>query len=153
MLEDLISAFVRSQFGDVRRRTTGAVLEAGALGMIGLAVVFLSVGLFLWLATVLEAWQAALIVAAVILLLAAVLMLVGRSLLRRRARQRRNDMASGLEALSALLPQGRADRQGKSDKDDPGVAIVGAALAAGLLLGRSASAERDCRVVPFPSPV
>jgi hypothetical protein len=137
MLEDLISAFVRSQFGDVRRRTTGAVLEAGALGMIGLAVVFLSIALFLWLTTRLEAWQAALIVAVVVLLLAAALMLAGRSLLRRRDRQRRNDMASGLEALSALLPQGRTYAQGKSATEDPGVAIVGAALAAGLLLGRS----------------
>ena len=137
MLEDLISAFVRSQFGDVRRRTTGAVLEAGALGMIGLVVVFLSIALFLWLATQLEAWQAALIVAAMLLLLAVVLMLAGRSLLRRRARQRRNDMASGLEALAALIPKGHTDPQGKTAEEEPGVAIVGAALAAGLLLGRS----------------
>jgi hypothetical protein len=137
MLEDLISAFVRSQFGDVRRRTTGAVLEAGALGLTGLSVVFMAIALFLWLATQLEAWQAAVIVAVVLLLLAAALMLAGRSLLRRRTRQRQNDMASGLEALAALMPQGRADPQGKTAAEEPGVAIVGAALAAGLLLGRS----------------
>jgi hypothetical protein len=85
----------------------------------------------------LEAWQAALIVAVVVLLLAAVLMLTGRSLWRRRARQRRNDMASGLEALSALMPRGRTDPLGKTAAEEPGMAIVGAALAAGLLLGRS----------------
>jgi hypothetical protein len=64
-------------------------------------------------------------------------MLAGRSLLRRRTRLRQNDLASGLEALSALLPQGRSNPQGKTAAEEPGVAIVGAALAAGLLLGRS----------------
>jgi hypothetical protein len=137
MLEDLISAFVRSQFGDVKRRTTGAVLEAGALGMIGLATVFLSIGLFLWLSSRVEMWLAALIVATVALGLAVILMLVGRSLLHRKARQRRNDMMSGLEALSALTGSRSGVGRDKDPAEDPGAAIVGAALAAGVLLGRS----------------
>lgn len=137
MLEDLISAFVRSQFGDVKRRTTGAILEAGALGMLGLATVFLSVGAFLWLAARLEAWEAALIVAVAAVFLAVILMLVGRSLLRRKDRQRHSAMLSGLEALSVLTGH---DPKGPTDKkaaDEPGLAIIGAALAAGVLLGRS----------------
>jgi len=137
MLEDLISAFVRSQFGDVKRRTTGAILELAALGMVGLATVFLSIGLYLFLITRLEAWMAALAVAFVALLLSVVLMLVGRMLLQRSARRQRNDIASGLEALSALTRPDRSGAQGKSRDDEPGAAIVGAALAAGVLLGRS----------------
>ena len=137
MLEDLISAFVRSQFGNVKRRTTGAILEVAALGMLGLAAVFLSVGLFLWLAARLEAWQAALIVAAAALFIALVLMPVGRSLLQRKDRQRHDDLLSGLEVLSVLTGRNPNDPDGKKASDEPGVAIVGAALATGVLLGRT----------------
>lgn len=137
MLEDLISAFVRSQFGNVKRRTTGAILEAGALGMTGLATVFLAIAVFLWLEARLEAWQAALIVAGATLFLAVLLMLVGRSLLRRKDRQQNNDMQSALDGLSFLTGVSPKDANGENRTEEPGMAIVGAALAAGVLLGRA----------------
>jgi len=137
MLEDLISAFLRSQFGNVKRRTTGAFLEAAALGMLGLATVFLSIAVFLWLAARLQAWQAALIVGATALFLAVLLMLVGRSLLRRKDRERHKDMNSALDALSVLMGQGPKDPNGKEGAEETGITTVGAALTAGILLGRS----------------
>ncbi|MCU4652721.1 phage holin family protein [Roseibacterium sp. SDUM158016] len=136
MLEDLIGAFVRSQFGDVRRRTTGAMLELAAFGMIGLAILFVFVAMYLWLSARLDMWLAALIVAAVALAVAAVLLLVGRSLLRRKARRRQDDALSSLQALGLLSRQPDASDE-KDRTEEPGAIIVGAALAAGVLLGRS----------------
>jgi hypothetical protein len=139
MLEDLISAFVRSQFGDVKRRTKGALLEAVALGMAGLATLFLSVGLYLLLATWLEEWLSALIVSAIAFSISGVLALVGRSLLVRKDRQQYKEMMSGLEALSILTrkDEGSGDSSDKHHTGEPRAAVVGAALAAGVLLGRS----------------
>lgn len=137
MLEDLIGAFVRSQFGNVKRRTTGAVLEVAALGMAGLAAVFLSIGLCLWLSTRMEVWQAALVVAVVAILLSFGLMLIGRTMLHRKARQQHDDIASALGALSALKRRDPKTARGETADQEPGVAIVGAALAAGVILGRS----------------
>lgn len=137
MLEDLINAFLRSQFGDVKRRTTGAILEVAALGMVGLATVFLSIGLCLWLSTRMDVWEAALIVAVAALVCAVALMLIGRAMLHRKARRQHDDIASALGALSSLTRSDATQARRKTDDEEPGVAIVGAALAAGVLLGRS----------------
>jgi hypothetical protein len=136
MLEDLISAFVRSQFGDVKRRTTGAVLEVGALGLVGLATVFLSIGLFLWLSARMETWLAAMAVGVLALLVALVVMLVGRSLLRRQAHRESHEMLSGLDALSVLARRPQSDRKADEGTGEPEAAIVGVALVVGVLLGR-----------------
>ena len=59
MLEDLFKTSVHSQLGDVRRRTRGALLEVVAFGHVGLAIVLLFLGMFLWLSVRMEPWQAA----------------------------------------------------------------------------------------------
>ncbi|MDG4649760.1 phage holin family protein [Roseibacterium sp. SDUM158017] len=137
MIEDLIGALVRSQFGDVKRRTAGAVLELAALGMAGLATAFVFVALHVWLAGRMETWLAALAVAGVALFVALILMLVGRSLLLRKARRQRNEALSGLEALSLLLRPAPGAEGPRAAEGDPAGVLVGAALAAGIMLGRS----------------
>ena len=133
MLEDIIGAVVRAQFGDVRKRTTGAVLEVASLGMIGLATVLVFVAAHLWLSSLVEAWLSALILAGVALVVAVILMLVGQSLLHRRTRRHDTELQSLLDGLGVLSRPGSKSEAGT----EPGPAIIGAALAAGLLLGRS----------------
>lgn len=133
MLEDIIGAVVRAQFGDVRKRTIGAVLEVASLGMIGLATVLIFVAAHIWLSSRLEAWLSALILAGAALGIALILLLVGRSLMHRRARRRETEVQSLLDGLGALSQPGSKAASGT----EPGPAIIGAALAAGLMLGRS----------------
>jgi hypothetical protein len=133
MLEDIIGAVVRAQLGDVRKRTTGAVLEVASLGMIGLATVLAFVAAHLWLSSRVEAWLSAVILASVAFVIAMILMLAGRSLLHRRTRRHDTEVQSLLDGLGALSQRGSKAAPGS----EPGPAIIGAALAAGLLLGRS----------------
>jgi hypothetical protein len=133
MLEDIIGAVVRAQVGDLRKRTMGAVLEAAALGMIGLATVLAFVAAHIWLSSRIEAWLSAMILAGIALVVALILMLWGRSLIHRKARRRETDMHSLLDGLGVLSRSGKTPQDGS----EPGPAIIGAALAAGLMLGRS----------------
>lgn len=133
MLEDLVGALVRSQVGDFRRRTAGALLEVAAVAMLGLAVTLVFVGLFIWLSGRMEAWLAAFVLGLLALAVALALMLLGRSLRRRNEERRQREALSGLEALELVLRPGKDGE----DRKDPGPALVGAALAAGVLLGRS----------------
>ena len=94
MLEDILGTLLRSQIGDLKKRTRWAVLEGAALGMVGLATVFLFIALQIWLSSRIEAWLSALIVAGAALLVALILMLVGRSFLQRSARRREQDFQS-----------------------------------------------------------
>lgn len=137
MLEDIIGAIVRAQVGDLRKRTLGAVLEVAALGMTGLATVFLFVGFHTWLSARVEPWLSALIVAGAALIVALILMLVGQSLLHRRVQRRDRELQSMLGRLGVLSGSASARRKGTGETTEPGPAIIGAALAAGILLGRS----------------
>lgn len=133
MIEDLVGTLVRSQLGALRTRTGGALLELSALGMIGLAVAFFFVGAFLWLSTRMEPWLAAFVICLVALVVAAALYVAGRAVIRRAEARRRQEALTRLEALDLLLRPGK-DADGESER---GSALVGAALAAGLVLGRS----------------
>jgi FtsH-binding integral membrane protein len=133
MIEDFVGALVRSQVGALKKRTGGALLELLAVGMVGLAVAFLFVGLFLWLSSRMEPWLAAMVLSLLALAVALALLLAGRAVIRRAEEQRRQEALSGLEALELLLRPGKGG--GDAQKDAP--ALVGAALAAGLLLGRA----------------
>ncbi|MEE4117521.1 MAG: phage holin family protein [Paracoccaceae bacterium] len=137
MLEELLGALVRAQVGNLKRRTTGAALEGAALAMGGLAVVFLFVGAYVGLSTVIEAWLAALLLALVALVAALVLMLAGRSLMRRRDRHAHDEVLGtlqGLGLLSSDRPRARPDGRGGAEA---GPGLVAAALAAGVVLGRA----------------
>lgn len=137
MLDELLGALVRSQVGDLKRRTGGVILEGAALGMLGLATVFLSIAFYVFLSERMEAWLAALILAAVAGLVAVVLALIGRSLLQRRQRLERAEVLAGLRGFGLLSSNtGRGAGDGK-DGQEPGPALVAAALAAGVILGRS----------------
>ncbi|WP_439122363.1 phage holin family protein [Marivita sp.] len=136
-MENLILAFLRSQFGDVRRKTRGALLEAAALGMIGLATALLFLSLFLWLSSVMEPWQAAALLSCVGFIVAALLMLFGRTLMRPNEPDPHDQAIAALKALG-LMPQGTLkDTENAHGKPEQGIGLVAAALAAGLMLGRS----------------
>ncbi len=137
MLDDIIRNVVRAQFGDVRRRTRGAVLEAAALGMTGLATFLIFAGLFIWLSDRIEAWLAAMLLAGVALFIAVVLMLMGRSLMRRKEPDPHDQAVSVLEALGLLSRNDGSNKTGDYGQPNGGPALVAAALAAGLMLGRS----------------
>lgn len=133
MVQDLLAALLRAQAGDLKRRGTGVALHLAALAMAGLAVAFLSLALFLWLAERMPPPVAALAVAGLALLAAAGLVLAGRARLRRSDAERRADTLTALEALEVLLRPAK-EGEGAADRAP---ALVGAALAAGVLLGRS----------------
>ncbi|MEE4118407.1 MAG: phage holin family protein, partial [Paracoccaceae bacterium] len=137
MLEDLLGVLVRSQVGDLRRRTTGALLEGAALGLLGLATVLLFIGAYLGLSTVIEAWLAALLLALVALVAALALMLAGRSLMRRRDRHAHDEILGTLQGLGLLSSKRPPDRPDDRPDGAPGPGLVAAALAAGLVLGRA----------------
>lgn len=134
MLEELIGAAVRAQSRNLKRKATGAVVEAAALGLVGFALLFALIAIYLWLSTKVEAWVAALIVATVILVLAIILFLVGRMMMTRNSHNTREQID---EALGEFRPLAQAltGDAGLSRKSSAG--IVAAALAAGIVLGRS----------------
>jgi hypothetical protein len=137
MLQELLGAVLRAQIGNLKRRTTGAALEAAGLGLVGLATVFLAIAGYIWLSKQVEAWLAALLVALVALVLALLLMLIGASLMRRKSRRDEAEVMGTLQSLgllSATRPRETTQRDGD---DRPATSLVLAALAAGLVLGRS----------------
>lgn len=133
MIEDLVGTLVRSQVGDLRKRKAGTLLEIAALGAVGLAVALVFFGLFLWLSLRMEPWLAAFVLCLLALTLALGLWVAGRATIRRAEEQRQQEALSGLEALELLLRPGKEG----ADRPETGPALVGAALAAGLVLGRS----------------
>lgn len=138
MLEDILRAVVRGHVGSLKRRTAGAALEAAGLGLIGLATVFLAIGGHIWLSTRVDAWLAAVLVALVALVLALLLMLIGSTLLRRKSRRDEAEVMGTLQGLGLLSPtRPRGTARGGDGDDRPGTSLVLAALAAGLVLGRS----------------
>jgi len=137
MLEDILSTVLRTQFRDVGRRTRGALLEVAAMGMTGLATVFIFAGIFIWLSGRIEAWQAAFVMGGVALLTAGGLMMAGRSLMRRREPDPHEQIMSTIQSLGLMSSTGTTAKGHSGDEQEPGPAMVGAALAAGLMMGRS----------------
>ena len=137
MLEDLMKAFIASQFGDVKKRTAGVALEVVAFSFIGLAIAFLALSCFLWLSTFMEMWLAALTVSALVFGISGVLILVGRSMMQRKAIQQESDITSAIEALASLT-SGKVKADGENPTpEETNAAIFGVALAAGVILGRA----------------
>ncbi|MGA9412565.1 MAG: phage holin family protein [Roseobacter sp.] len=137
MLEDILSTVLRTQFRDVGRRTRGALLEVAALGMIGLATIFVFVGIFIWLSGRIEPWQAAFVMGGAALIIAGGLMMVGRALLRRREPDPHEQIVSMMQSLGLLSSTGTTAKGHSDDDNEAGPTMVAAALAAGLMLGRS----------------
>lgn len=137
MVENLIHAFLRAQAGSVRRKAKGAMLEVVAFGMIGLSVLLLFFGMFLWLSARMEPWLSAALLAALALFLGIFLMLLGRSLLKRKETDPHEQAMSAIKAIGLFPNDGPTDSRKADDKTEPGLAMVASALAAGLILGRS----------------
>jgi len=149
MIEQIVSAVVRSQVGNLKKRTAGAVLEGVGLGLIGLAVVFLFLGLYLLLAQEMARWLAALLVAAFAAAAAAVVMTVGAQLLSREKKRQGGGLEELVKQVAALAAKRSAPREqpavkagsapgaGEGKGTDSPFLLVASALAAGIVLGRS----------------
>lgn len=137
MFEALVHSFIQAQVGNVRRKAKGAILEAAAFGMVGLSVVLLFIGMFLWLSVRIQPWMAATLLAALAFLAGIILMLVGRSLLRRKETDPHEQAMSALKSMGLFSPDGQTDFGKAEAKQEPGPVMVASALAAGLILGRS----------------
>ncbi len=137
MFEILVHTFLSAQVGDVRRKAKGAVLEAAAFGMVGLSIVLLFFGMFLWLSAWMAPWLAAILLACLALLAGIVLMLAGRSLLKRKQTDPLEQAMSALKALGLSSQDGSTGSGKAKANQEPGPAMVASALAAGLILGRS----------------
>ena len=137
MLKELIGLFVRAQTGTLKRKATGAIVEAAALGLFGFATFFALLGVFLWLSTMVEYWLAALIVAAIVLVIAIILMLIGRLIMQRKTNREKEQLDRALREIApfAQMLTGDDEHPGLSEKSSAG--LVAAALAAGVVLGRS----------------
>ena len=137
MLEDLIRGFLSLQFDNVRHRGKGVALKIAALCMVGVACVFLFIGLFIWLADRIEAWRAAILLAGLALIVAAVLTALSYWLLNRKEPDPTEQALQALETLGLLKQTGSSRAGSAKSEDDTGLAMVAAALATGLILGRS----------------
>lgn len=134
MLKQLISALVKSELGELKRRSAGAGLLVVAVLLLGLAAVFTVLGLYLWLSTMMLAWQAALVIVGLLSIAGLVSWLAGRSMVRRQ-RKRRDELDAFIQALL-----GR--QQGQQDQNDHAGApftIAATAVIAGLIIGRRLS--------------
>ncbi len=137
MFETLVHTFVRAQVGNVRRKAKGALLEIAAFGMVGLSVLLLFFGMFLWLSVRMEPWLSAVLLSALALFVGIFLMLLGRSLLKRKENDPQEQAMSALKALGLFSSNGPTDLKNAEAKQEPGPVMIASALAAGLILGRS----------------
>jgi 4-amino-4-deoxy-L-arabinose transferase-like glycosyltransferase len=126
MMNLLVRVLLDNEMAAARRK-------AGAVGILLLAalfllaaVVFVFFALYLWLATMLAAWQAAAMVALGLLLIGLIFWLAGRSRLSRRAPAGRQ--------FRAMMAPGRAPSE--NGDDNPSLGVVVAAAALGLIIGR-----------------
>jgi hypothetical protein len=133
MLEHIVRRLVSNGMADVKRRVSGAGFILFGLLLLVLAATFVFLSAYLWLATRMEPWLAALCVAGIIVLLSLVFWLVGRSMIRRqRARKILVD-----EEIQTLIRQLSAD--GGLGGKKPALSLVAAAALLGLLIGRRSS--------------
>jgi hypothetical protein len=133
MLEELIGALLRTQSGSLKRKATGAAVEIAALGLFGLAIVFILIGSFLWLSGKMEMWAAALIVAAIVSVVALALMVIGRTIMRQNSRRDREQLDRVLGEFAPLAYSLMGDNKGAHPS---GAGLMAVALATGIALGR-----------------
>lgn len=126
MLAQIVSMAAGSGAAELRRLRARLVSGAIALTGLLLAIGFAVAALFLWLATQMEPWQAALLAALAALVLAGIALLAGRSAAR-RPRRSEADVAAQVQAIM---------RQVSKEAGGRPVTAVATALAAGVLLGR-----------------
>ncbi|MEO9574235.1 MAG: phage holin family protein [Roseobacter sp.] len=137
MIKNLVHIFLQAQAGSVRRKAKGAILEAAALGMIGLSVTLFFLGSFLWLSVQMEPWMAAVFLGILALLAGIILMLVGRSVFRRKEADPHEQAMSVVKGLGLLSEDGQTSLGKAETEQESGPIMVASALAAGLILGRS----------------
>lgn len=129
MIARIVSLAVDSGAAELRRLRARLVSGAIALTALLIGLGFAVVALFLWLTTLIEPWQAALLAALAALALAGIAVLVGKSS-GRRPPPRETDMVAQIEGIMAQVAK---DAEGK-----PATAMA-TALAAGIVLGRMLS--------------
>ena len=133
MFRQIVSMLLKNEVAELKRRSAGGVMILLSVTLLGLAMVFGMLALFLWLSTHMLAWQAAMVVFGVILIVALLLGLIGRSKIRRHKR-RRDDLDAYVQA--ALGPHAKSD---KTDKTDAPLGVIATAAVAGLIIGRGLS--------------
>jgi len=128
MLRQLFSLVLKREVADLKRRSAGGVIAFFGIGLVLLAGLFAMAGLYLWLATRMAPWEAALVVAGLLLLAGLGLVLAGRAMIRRQ--RARNDE---IEALTQAL----LGKSGSTAASSTTVGTVAAAAIIGLVIGRS----------------
>jgi formate hydrogenlyase subunit 3/multisubunit Na+/H+ antiporter MnhD subunit len=126
MLARIVSLAAGGGAAELRRLRARLVAGAIALAALLIAVGFALAALFLWLATRMEPWQAALLAALAALALAGIALLAGQSAARRR-RLSEADLAAQMEAVMAQVSK---------EAEDKPMTAVATGLAAGVVLGR-----------------
>jgi len=129
MLRQLFTTLLKSEMTELRRRSAGGVLLLCAIALLGLAVLFALLALYLWLSMQMLAWQAALVVFCVLILSAAVFWISGRSIMRRR-KKRRDELDQSIHALLGT--------HGENGDSNAPLGIIAAAALVGLIIGRTA---------------
>ena len=137
MIKNLVHIFLQAQASNVRRKAKGAILEAAALGMMGLSVTLFFLGTFLWLSVRMEPWMAAVLLGILALLAGIILMLVGRSVFRGKEADPHEQAMSVVKGLGLLSEDGQTSSGKAGTEQESGPVMVASALAAGLILGRS----------------
>ena len=130
MLRQIVSMLLKNEVAELKRRSAGGVMILLSVTLLGLAMVFGMLALFLWLSTHMLAWQAAIVVFVAILIAAVMLGLIGRSMIRRHKR-RRNELDAYIRA--ALGPHA------KNVTTDASVGVIATAAVVGLIIGRRLS--------------
>ena len=130
MFRQIVSMLLKNEVAELKRRSAGGVMILLSVTLLGLAMVFGMLALFLWLSTHMLAWQAAMVVFGVILIAAIMLGLIGRSMIRRHKR-RRDELDAYIQA--ALGPHA------KNGTTDAPVGVIATAAVVGLIIGRGLS--------------
>lgn len=127
MIGPLVRILAQGELEAAKRKIGALVFFFIALIAFGVALAFGFAALYLWLATMMPAWQAALSVAVAALVVTLLLWLVGRVRMRRRP-------PAPADPLATLMT-GRAKGENvKTDRQNLGM-VVGA-VAVGAILGR-----------------
>jgi integral membrane sensor domain MASE1 len=126
MLARIVSMAAGGGAAELRRLRARLVAGAIALAGLLLALGFAVAALFLWLATRMESWQAALLAALAALVLAGIALIAGQSAAR-RPRLSEADLAAQIQTVMAQVSK---------EADGKPMTAVATALAAGVVLGR-----------------
>ncbi len=127
MLTKVLKVVAHSEVQAVKRRVTAAGFALAAAFLVGLALVFALLSLFLWLMTQLEPWVAALILFGGLIVGALLLWLIGKLIAQRAGARARK-----APELQALLDE----MSGFSKMDGVAVTAASTALAIGFAIGR-----------------